>query len=206
MRRLAEADASVASLSPALEEVQRELSAKLQQIAQLQLSLSDAEEQLASITAREARSSEAEARRSAELQSARELVDALQQELAEKQREAEEAEGRVMELCEGTEVLSQELECAKSHIARQTEEKEQLARAAAAQRQQLAEKATALEESEAQKNQANESLALMSARMDEMEEKVMAQEAKLLQANARCGCRVAAEPRHLSSCRATLQI
>jgi chromosome segregation ATPase len=124
--------------------------------------------------------------RSAELQSARELIQSLQQELAEKQREAEEAEGRVMELCEGTESLSQELAAAKTHIARQAEERERMLGAAAAQAQQFAERASALEECEAQKNQANESLALMSARMDEMEEKVLAQEAKLVQANARC--------------------
>lgn len=131
-------------------------------------------------------------RRSSELQAARELVESLQEELAEKQREAEEAEGRVMELCEGTESLSQELQAAKSHICRQAEEKEAMVRAAAVQAQQLAERSQALEDSEAQKNQANESLALMSARMDEMEEKVLAQEAKLSQANARCVLRAAA--------------
>ena len=116
--------------------------------------------------------------------SARELVEALQQELAEKQREAEEAEGRVMELCEGTESLSQELQAAKNHIARQSEEKEHMARAAAMYVQQLGERGAALEDSEAQKNQANESLALMSAKMDEMEEKVAAQEARLAKAHA----------------------
>ena len=101
-------------------------------------------------------------------------MEALQQELAEKQREAEEAEGRVMELCEGTESLSQELQAAKTHIARQSEEKEHMARAASMYVQQLGERGAALEDSEAQKNQANESLALMSAKMDEMEEKVAA--------------------------------
>ena len=111
-------------------------------------------------------------------------MESLQQELAEKQREAEEAEGRVMELCEGTEALSQELEAAKLHISRQAEEKEHMVLAAAMQASQLAERNAALEESEEQKNQANESLAVMSARMDEMEEKVVALEARLAQANA----------------------
>ncbi len=61
--RLAEATAAVESSSAASEEAQKELVAKSQQIAQLQMSLSEAEEQLVSITAREARSLEAEARR-----------------------------------------------------------------------------------------------------------------------------------------------
>jgi hypothetical protein len=61
--QLAEASASVATLSAAADEVQKELLAKSQLVAQLQLSLADAEEQLVSITAREARSTEAEARR-----------------------------------------------------------------------------------------------------------------------------------------------
>ncbi len=89
-----------------------------------------------------------------------------------------------MELCEGNEALNQELQAAKTHIARQVEEKESMMRHAAAQAQQLAERCSALEDSEAQKNQANESLALMSAKMDEMEERVAAQEGKLAQAKA----------------------
>jgi hypothetical protein len=100
------------------------------------------------------------------------------------QRAAEEEEGRVMELCEGNEALNQELQAAKMHIARQVEERESMVRHAAAQAQQLAERCSALEDSEAQKNQANESLALMSAKMDEMEERVAAQEGKLAQAKA----------------------
>jgi septal ring factor EnvC (AmiA/AmiB activator) len=61
--RLADTTATVAALSSAAEEAQKELATKSQQIAQLQISLADAEEQLVSITAREARSTEAEARR-----------------------------------------------------------------------------------------------------------------------------------------------
>lgn len=61
--RLAGTTAAVAALSSAAEEAQKELAAKSQQIAQLQISLAEAEEQLVSITAREARSTEAEARR-----------------------------------------------------------------------------------------------------------------------------------------------
>jgi hypothetical protein len=61
--RLLEATASVETLSAAAEEAQKELLAKSQQIAQLQMSLSEVEEQLVSITAREARSIEAEGRR-----------------------------------------------------------------------------------------------------------------------------------------------
>jgi hypothetical protein len=60
---LAAATAAVASLTAAADEAQKELLAKSQQIAQLQMSLADAEEQLVSITAREARSTEAETRR-----------------------------------------------------------------------------------------------------------------------------------------------
>jgi uncharacterized coiled-coil protein SlyX len=90
-----------------------------------------------------------------------------------------------MELCESNEALNQELHAAKVHISAQADEKEHMLRAAAAQVQQLAERAMALEDSEAQKNQANESLALMSAKMDEMEDKVAAQEKTLAQANAR---------------------
>lgn len=63
--RLVEATAAVETLSAAADEAQKELVAKSQQIAQLQMSLSEAEEQLVSITAREARSMEAEARRCA---------------------------------------------------------------------------------------------------------------------------------------------
>ena len=37
-------------------------------------------------------------------------MEGLQQELAEVQRAADEAEGRVMELCEGTDSLHQELQ------------------------------------------------------------------------------------------------
>ena len=61
--RLADTTAAVASLSAAAEEAQKDMQTKAQQIAQLQMSLSDAEEQLANITAREARSSDAETRR-----------------------------------------------------------------------------------------------------------------------------------------------
>jgi hypothetical protein len=89
-----------------------------------------------------------------------------------------------MELCEGSEGLNKELQAAKAHIARQSEEKENMMRAAAQQALLLSEQSSALEDSEAQKNQANESLAMMSARMDEMEEKVLAQEKKLTQANS----------------------
>jgi predicted nucleic acid-binding Zn-ribbon protein len=123
--------------------------------------------------------------RNAELQAARDSIESLQLELAEVQRAADEAEGRLMELCEGNEALNQELHAAKVHISGQADEKEQMLRAAAAQAQQLAERAMALEDSEAQKNQANESLAMMSAKMDEMEDKVAAQEKTLAQANAR---------------------
>lgn len=59
-----------------------------------------------------------------------------------------------------------------------------MARVAAVHAQQLTERSAALEDSEAQKNQANESLALMSAKMDEMEEKVAAQDARLAKAQA----------------------
>ena len=118
------------------------------------------------------------------MQTCRERMEALQVELLEAQRAAEDAEGRVMELCEGSESLNQELQAAKAHICRQSEEKESMQRAAAQQAQVLAERCSALEDSESQKNQANDSLALMSARMDEMEEKVLAQEKKLAQANA----------------------
>jgi chromosome segregation ATPase len=118
------------------------------------------------------------------VQTCRERMEALQVELLEAQRAAEDAEGRVMELCEGSESLNQELQAAKAHICRQAEEKESMQRAAAQQAQVLAERCSALEDSESQKNQANDSLALMSARMDEMEEKVLAQEKKLAQANA----------------------
>ena len=100
------------------------------------------------------------------------------------QRAAEEEEGRVMELCEGNEALNQELQAAKSHISRQAEEKENMLRCAAVQAQQLAERISAFEDSEAQKNQANENLAIMSARMDELEEKVVVQEKNLAQARA----------------------
>jgi hypothetical protein len=61
--RVLEATAAVESISAAAEEAQKELLAKSQQIAQLQMSLSEVEEQLVSITAREARSIEAEGRR-----------------------------------------------------------------------------------------------------------------------------------------------
>lgn len=61
--QLAEATSSVATLSAAASEAEKELLAKSQLVAQLQLSLADAEEQLVSITAREARSTDAEARR-----------------------------------------------------------------------------------------------------------------------------------------------
>lgn len=118
------------------------------------------------------------------MQASRERIEALQVELCEAQRAAEDAEGRIMELCEGSESLHQELQAAKTHIARQGEEKDMLLRAAGQQAQVLAEQCGALEDSESQKNQANESLALMSARMDEMEEKVLVQEKKLAQANA----------------------
>ena len=118
------------------------------------------------------------------MQASRERIEALQVELCEAQRAAEDAEGRIMELCEGSESLNQKLQAAKLHISRQSEEKESLIRAAAQQEQVLAERCSALEDSESQKNQANESLALMSSRMDEMEEKVLAQEKKLAQANA----------------------
>ena len=50
--------------------------------------------------------------------------------------------------------------------------------------QQLAERISAFEDSEAQKNQANENLAMISARMDELEEKVVVQEKNLAQARA----------------------
>jgi hypothetical protein len=45
--------------------------------------------------------------------------------------------GRLMELCEGSEALNQELHAAKVHISAQADEKEQMLRAAAAQLQQL---------------------------------------------------------------------
>jgi hypothetical protein len=122
--------------------------------------------------------------RSAELQATRDQIESLQLELAEMQRAAEEEEGRVMELCEGNEALNQELQAAKSHISRQAEEKENMLRCASVQAQQLAERISAFEDSEAQKNQANENLAIMSARMDELEEKVVVQEKNLAQARA----------------------
>ena len=122
--------------------------------------------------------------RGAELQAARDQLESLQAELAEVQRAADESEGRIMELCEGTESLNQELIAAKAHIARQAEEKEQVLRSLALHAKQMAELSSSLEDSEAQKNQANESLALMGAKMDELEEKLVAQEKKLLKTTA----------------------
>jgi hypothetical protein len=122
--------------------------------------------------------------RNAEVLDTRARIEALQLELSEAQRAAEDAEGRIMELCEVNDGLNKELQAAKVHISRQSEEKDNMMRAAAQQAVVLAEQGSALDDSEAQKNQANESLALMSARMDEMEEKVLAQEKKLAQANS----------------------
>ncbi len=122
--------------------------------------------------------------RSSELQSARETIETLQQELAEVQRTADESEGRIMELCEGTDSLNQELQAAKAHIARQAEEKEHMQRASAVQAQQLAERTSALEDSEAQKNQANDSLALIGQKMDELEEKLVVQDKMIAKTQA----------------------
>ena len=122
--------------------------------------------------------------RSSELQSARETIETLQQELAEVQRTADDSEGRIMELCEGTDSLNQELQAAKAHIARQADEKEHMQRVSAVQAQQLAERASALEDCEAQKNQANESLALIGQKMDELEEKLAAQDKTIAKTQA----------------------
>ena len=100
------------------------------------------------------------------------------------QRTADESEGRIMELCEGTDSLNQELQAAKAHIARQAEEKENMQRVSAMQAQQLAERASALEDSEAQKNQANDSLALIGQKMDELEEKLVVQDKTIAKTQA----------------------
>ena len=79
-----------------------------------------------------------------------------------------------------------QLQAAKAHIARQTEEKEQMQLAAALAAQQLLERSTQLEECEGQRNQANESLALVGAKMDELEERVQQQEKTIAKTRAMC--------------------